>query len=85
MTANALIQVRVDPKLKSRAAKLFSRLGLSTSEAIRLFLAQSIEEQGCSFNLHVPNKETLKAIRDVEAGRIFPTSLEELAKDWKNA
>lgn len=43
------LQIRVDTKLKARAAKVFQKMGLSTSDAIRLFLAQAVEDKAMPF------------------------------------
>ena len=38
---DALLQVRISPELKQSAEDVFSSLGLTTSEAVRLFLTKS--------------------------------------------
>jgi DNA-damage-inducible protein J len=35
-----MISARVDPKLKKSAERIFTRIGITTTEAIRLFLKQ---------------------------------------------
>ena len=35
-----MIHARIDPRLKKSAEAVFSKIGLSTAEAIRLFLTQ---------------------------------------------
>lgn len=64
MSNDAVIQVRIDAKAKAKATKLFKRLGLSTSDAVRLFIAQAIEENGFPFLPHIPNETTRKALAD---------------------
>lgn len=69
--ANVIVQSRVTPELKEDADNLFKQLGISTADAIRLFLQQSINEGGLPFRPKVsqPNAETVKAIEDARAGR----------------
>ena len=85
MPASATIQVRIDAKLKSKAEKLFKRCGMTTSEAVRIFINQAVEEKGMPFTPHVPNAETLRAIEDSEAGRVEYASLAKLREIWNDA
>jgi DNA-damage-inducible protein J len=50
------IQVRTDDQTKNASAALFSQLGISMSEAINLFLRQSIMRGGIPFSLTVQEK-----------------------------
>ena len=45
------IQVRIDPILKAEAEQLFSDIGLDMPTAIRLFLKQSVINNGIPFSL----------------------------------
>ncbi len=62
------IQVRLKQDLKEQASALFEKMGMSLSEAVRTFLSQAVAEQGMPFRAHIPNKETVAAIKEVEAG-----------------
>ena len=59
-----MIHARIDPKLLKSAARVFSRIGLSTTEAIRLFLKQVELHQGLPFPVTVPNAETIAAMME---------------------
>jgi DNA-damage-inducible protein J len=48
------IQVRTDDKTKNASTALFDKLGITMSEAINLFLRQSIMRGGIPFTLTVP-------------------------------
>jgi len=61
--------LRVDKEIKDEATKYLSKLGLNASEATRLFLHSVVLHKGLPFELKVPNKETLKAIKNTEAGK----------------
>jgi DNA-damage-inducible protein J len=64
-----MIHARVDPKLKKSTEAIFSRIGLSTTEAIRLFLTQVELHRGLPFPVSTPNPETIKAMREVNEGK----------------
>lgn len=49
MTKQSTIQVRIDADLKGEAEDLFAALGTSLSEAVRLFVAQSVRERRLPF------------------------------------
>ena len=69
MAKTAMITTRVEPELKADAEKVLSKLGISTTEAINLFLSQVRLRKGLPFDVKIPNKTTLKAMRDAEEGR----------------
>ena len=62
MTKTETVRARIEPELKRDAETVLSELGLSTSEAITLFLRQVILRRGLPFPVQIPNQETLKAI-----------------------
>jgi DNA-damage-inducible protein J len=64
-----MIRARVDPDLKIRAEAILARLGLSASDAIRLFYTQITLSEGLPFEVRIPNAVTRKAIRDAMAGK----------------
>lgn len=68
--ANVVIQSRVKAELKEEAEALFSAIGLSVSDAIRLFLQQSINSGGLPFQPTAkrPNAETREAMHELAEG-----------------
>ena len=68
MAKTEMIRVRVEPELKSQAEEVFSELGLSPTEAIRLFYAQVTLHRGLPFAVRVPNAETIEALRQARSG-----------------
>jgi DNA-damage-inducible protein J len=66
---SGIVRARVDESLKADTEVIFDKLGLSTSEAINLFLAQVKLSRGMPFPLRVPNDVTLKTFADTDAGR----------------
>lgn len=70
MAKTATLSIRIEPKVKSQAEKLFSKLGISMSEAMSLFLHQCINARALPFRPHVgraeiPNDETVAAMEEV--------------------
>ncbi len=61
--------LRIDKEIKDEATKYLSKLGLNASEATRLFLHSVVLHKGLPFELKIPNKEKLKAIKDNEADK----------------
>ena len=80
MAKTAMITTRVDPDLKADAEKVLNKLGISTTEAINLFLSQVRLRKGLPFDVKIPNKTTMKAMKDAEEGRNLSSydSLDEL-------
>jgi DNA-damage-inducible protein J len=60
------ITARVEPKLKASAGRVLTRIGVSTSDAITMFLRQVVLRQGIPFDVRVPNAETQRAIEELE-------------------
>ena len=63
MKADTVLQVRIDSNIKKEAEILFERLGISIADAVRMFVAQSIEQQGLPFEVKTgyPGRTTLHA------------------------
>jgi DNA-damage-inducible protein J len=75
MAKTANLNIRVDPETKSGAERLFSSFGITVSDAINIFLRQSLMVGGLPFEMKQPrfNAETEAAIRetlDIASGRI---------------
>jgi DNA-damage-inducible protein J len=64
MTKSANIHVRIDPDTKIRTDELFSSFGITTSDAIIMFLRKSLMVGGLPFDVVHPryNAETEAAI-----------------------
>ena len=75
MTETTDLHIRIDSEIKSNAEKLFSTFGITISDAVTMFLHQSIFEGGLPFELRQPqyNTETEIAIqeaKDMMSGKI---------------
>ena len=51
---DAVVRARVEPRLKEEAETIFECLGISTTEAIRMFLTQVKMRRGLPFAVEVP-------------------------------
>lgn len=75
MAKTANINIRIDPETKTGAEQLFSRFGITLTDAINIFLRQSLMVGGLPFEMRQPgyNAETeaaLQEARDIAAGKI---------------
>ena len=69
MSKSAMIRARIEPELKAEVEAVFKKLGLSVSEAISVFYRQVQLQEGMPFEVKIPNRKTLKAMKDAEHGR----------------
>lgn len=58
-----MVHVRVDEETKDQATQTLAALGMSVSDAVRLFLKRVVIEQALPLHLDVPNDETQAALR----------------------
>ena len=63
-TKTLMIHARIDPKLKKSAESIFFEIGISTTEAIRLFLKQVELHKGLPFPVSIPNEQTIAAMAE---------------------
>lgn len=71
MAKTATLSIRIEPKAKIRAEKIFAKLGISLSEAVNLFIHQSIIDRARPFQPRaerpeIPDDETVAALREIE-------------------
>jgi len=69
MTADTIVRARIDQDTKDRAAAALEAMGLSISDAIRLFMLRIADEKRLPFEVKVPNAETLRAMQQLESGK----------------
>jgi DNA-damage-inducible protein J len=62
----ATINTRIEPKLKSQAELILHKVGLTSAEAVRLFYKQVCLYNGLPFEVKIPNKKTIQAMRDAD-------------------
>jgi DNA-damage-inducible protein J len=67
--ATTMVHVRVDQKIKQRAAKALAGMGISISDAVRMLLVRVAAEKALPFDVKVPNATTVKAMRAADLGK----------------
>lgn len=72
---SATVRCRINPEVKVQAEEVLASIGMSTSDAMRLFLKQVAIRGTFPLELKVPNQQTINAFeeKDVES-----VSLQEL-------
>jgi DNA-damage-inducible protein J len=67
--ATTMVHVRLDEKVKERAAKNLSAMGMSVSDAVRILLVRVAAEKALPFEIKVPNATTQKAMAAADRGK----------------
>ena len=80
-----MLHVRVDERLKAEATATLDGIGISLSEALRVFLRRVVSEQAFPFRLEVPNATTRAAMEEARRSSALPrfTSADELFDDFE--
>jgi DNA-damage-inducible protein J len=63
-----MIRARISPDLKARVEQILEKIGLSPSDAIRLFYSQVALRKGMPFRVRLPNATTEQVLREADAG-----------------
>ena len=90
MSKNSSMSLRINPQVKADVEAIYSRYGLSITEAINIFLHQSINVGGLPFDLRPPwpNEFTLAAMREgdeiVKSGQGRFIRADDLLEDLKS-
>ena len=69
MATTTMIHVRVDEEIKAQAAETLAGMGLTVSDAVRVFLMRVVADQQLPFDLRAPNAETRAAMQEARAMR----------------
>ena len=68
MTANALVQTRINHAVKAEAAAVLATMGLTVSDAVRLMLTRVAHDKALPFEPLRPNAETIAAMEAARRG-----------------
>jgi len=68
MSKTSTIRARIQPELKDKAEHVFSRLGLTTTQAITLFYKQVELRDGLPFEVAIPNETTRRTFANTNTG-----------------
>ena len=68
MAKTSSIHIRVDPKVKKEVEKILNVIGMTSTEAINIYLKQIIINSGIPFEIKAPqfSDEMLEAIAEAE-------------------
>jgi len=62
------LQVQIEETVKQQATDMLAAMGLTLSDAVRIFLTRIVEDKALPFAaLHIPNAETQAAMEEAEA------------------
>ena len=89
-TRTSMLHIRVDDDIKEQATEALTAMGLSVSDAVRLFLRRVVIDQAFPLELKVPNAQTRAAMDESRAMMVsrrarFATSDELFADLEKNS
>jgi DNA-damage-inducible protein J len=81
----AVVHARIEPKTKQKAEGVLRKLGLTPTEAIRIFYRQISLRGGLPFSVVIPNKITASILEKSRRGEDIQEfeSLEAMFKDWE--
>ena len=85
MNKSAVVHARIEPQTKKQAESVLRKLGLSPTEAIRLFYRQICLRRGLPFSVLIPNELTAKTLKKSQLGEDVDTfdSLEDMFESWE--
>ncbi|GHU55671.1 hypothetical protein FACS1894132_12110 [Clostridia bacterium] len=83
----AILQINVESIIEQQANTIFKALGLSITDAVNMFLIQSVNHRGLPFTPTIENisDDIIEAITEAEnhIGKLFKN--QEEAEEWLNA
>ncbi len=68
VATTGMVHVRVDKRVKARAAKALATMGLSVSDAVRVLLTRVAAEKALPFEVKAPNAATAAAMQEARKG-----------------
>lgn len=66
MASTTMVHVRVDEQIKAQATETLASMGLTVSDAIRVFLTRVVADQELPFALKTPNASSRTAIAEAD-------------------
>lgn len=84
MSKSATVHARIEPETKKKAEGVLKKLGISPTEAIRIFYKQICLRGGLPFPVLIPNETTKKILEKSSRGEDIQSfdSLEEMFDSW---
>ena len=66
MTTTTMVHVRVNEQIKAQAAETLAAMGLTISDAVRVFLMRVVADKQMPFDIKAPNAETRAAMAEAD-------------------
>lgn len=84
MMKTATIHARINPDTKMKAETILHRLGITPTEAIRMFYAQITLQNGLPFDVKIPNDLTTATLTKSYQGQEVEEfdSLDDMFESW---
>lgn len=81
----AVVHARLEPQMKRKAEGVLNRLGISPTEAIRIFYRQISLRNGLPFAVAIPNQRTASTLEKSRKGEGVTEfdSLEDMFESWE--
>jgi DNA-damage-inducible protein J len=81
----AVVHARMEPQTKHKAEEVLSRLGITPTEAIRVFYRQIALRGGLPFSVTIPNERTAATLRKSRRGQNIETfdTLDAMFESWE--
>ena len=81
----AVVHARIEPETKHNAEMILRKLGLSPTEAIRIFYSQISLRGGLPFAVEIPNESTAATLEKSRKGEgvVEFNSLDEMFESWE--
>lgn len=87
MAKTEVVRARVDARVKEEASAVLEKMGFSTSDGIRMFMASVAHKKELPFHpmdFFEPNAETIAAMEEAERGEVHSVaSVEELMEELR--
>jgi len=83
MSTKVQTSVRLDGEAFLEAKIILKSLGMNFTEAVNVFTNMVVQERGLPFEVKIPNKETIEAMREVEEKKTEKVTLKQLEAEAK--
>ncbi len=81
----SVVHTRIEPQTKIKAERVLHELGISPTEAIRIFYRQISLRGGLPFAVEIPNESTAATLEKSRRGEdiVEFDSLDEMFESWE--
>ena len=64
--SSTMVHIRIDETIKQQASETLQAMGLTLSDAVRVFLMRVVADKQIPFDLRAPNSDTLTAMKEAD-------------------